>query len=140
MDRGIADGKVEVTIAVHITPGHTGGGGTLSGRPDGAGRQHAAVVAVHPIRLAKANATASIADDEVEVAIAVHIAPGHTVGVVTFGGRPDRTGGQHPTVVAIHSVLLTDAGITCIADGEVKIAVAIHVAPGHTGSPITLGG
>ena len=107
----------------------------LGGRPDRTGRQHPAVVTVDPVCLSKANVVWNIPHGEVEVTIAIHIAPGHARGGITLGGRPDRMGGQHPAIVAVHPVRLA-----VVADGEVEVAVAIHVAPGYAGGIATLGG
>ena len=137
----IAHGEVEIAITVHIAPGHTCGQIILGGRPDRARRQHPAVVAIDPVRLPGAVRTTNptIANRKIKVAVAVYIAPGHTRGIVTLGGRPDRTRGQHATIVAVDPVRLPGAVRTTIAHGEVEVAVAVHVAPGHTGGVVAFG-
>ncbi len=68
-----------------------------------------------------------VAGNEVQVAVAVVVAPCHVAAAI---GGNNRGAGQLATVIAVQAV----------ADGQVEVAVAIVITPRHAIGPVSLDG
>ena len=117
----VACSEVEVAVAIVVAPAETIGRFLLRGGPCGV--EHAAtIVAVHAVRLSVVEAVA-VALSEIEVAVAVVVAPTDAWGRVILHGGP-HGGEDAPAIVAVHAVRLI-----LVTRCEVEVAVAVVVAP-----------
>ncbi len=149
------DDHVGVTVSVHVPGGGDGGaeagagaedGGALPGRrggPVGSGRQarRPAVVDEYPAVVYLLDVVVRCADDDVAVAIVVHIAgggdglaePGPLLIALSHPGRADG-GAVWPAGVEKRGPFI---GLTMVvarrSDDDVGVAVAVHIAGGSDG-------
>ena len=70
---------------------------------------------------------------QIEIAVAIHIAPGHA-GHQTVVGLPGRLIRQPPILVEIELAAPFDH-----AECQVEITVAVYIAPGHAGRCVRMG-
>ncbi len=138
----VAKGQVEVAVAVPVAPGQAGRLVRLRRFPaDTVGRvklQCATDILVDLV------GRALIAIGQVEVAIAVPVAPAGAARHVAFGRRPAPALfpgriAQHTSHVFVDLVGLRPACLAAVGHRHVKVAVAVHVAPGHAARVGTVG-
>ena len=128
----VPEDDVEVAVAVHVAQRH-GTGGVAVGRHScggGIGVDAGAVVQVDPVLRTRGD----VPEDDVEVAIAVHVAQRHGQGPVP--GARDLCGGDigedAGAVVEVEPVSrIRPEIVAVVAEDHVEVAVAIHVAQRH---------
>ena len=128
----IAHRQVGIAVAVHVSPGHAGClkaeiAVSFAAKKNGRAGQQAAVV----VQVELVGVLAVIAYGQVQVAVAVHVAPGHAPGGVFVGQGDDVVIADLPLVVEVNEVVL--AAVSLVAHGQVQEAIAVYVAPGQAG-------
>ncbi len=124
---GIADERVEIPVAVHVAKRH-GTGAALHPRylVRGNGEDTAAVVEVEAV-VTPFGKFASVADQGIEIPVAVHVAESHGATLRQVAGKLARGVDEYPRSIVEEQLIL----LHVIYYEQIEIVVAIHVAYGH---------
>ena len=121
----IPDNKVDVPIAVIVTPSHAPGVGGSSRLP--CQREAAALlIAINLIMLPRSIQNCGIPNRKIEFTIPVVVNPGHRIG---FFCEANSVIGEGKT--AIFLIMVNLVGLVIVADSQVEPAVVVIISPGH---------
>ena len=117
----VANGHIQVPVVVHVTPSQRVGVSSAEGRSF---REARTLV----VQIEEARARLPVTDRQIEVAVIVGISPCYHCRVA---GAELGLANEVAVAVVDVQVVLLGAVESAVSDGQVHVAVAIEVGPGH---------